>query len=452
MSTPAIPTNVFSSQGNQSAYISWDLMPGATIYLVQRSTNQINYVTVATPTANQYLDTAVTLGTAYYYQVAAATSTGSYATWPVTFVGQPLVGDKIKLNGVSFTVGTDFALGSTVAQTIQNLVAAVNATASLLYVVSASGTSTVATFTSVAVGTPGNAILFEDDLTNTTAPSAGFAGGVDPDQSAYSAPVSAVPAMSGEMSLGELRLRAQQRADRVNSDFLTKTEWNFNINNSLFELYDLLIDIYEDYFLSPPYQFTTNGSSTRYPLPNGVLTFTNTETNTVEIAPPFYKLWGVDLAANTTPQGYVTMRKFNPLDRNKYFYPNSQSTIYGVFNAQYRLLDKYIEFIPVPSGNQFIRLRYFPRMATLLADSDLTTSGVSGWLEYVIVDAAIKALTKEESDTTSLKMDKAALKLRIEAGAKNRDAGWPDTIQDSRSGGTGGLGYGGGWGGTQGGW
>ncbi len=351
--TPNTPNNIFISQGNLQIYLSWDLQPGTTSYIVQRSTDQLTYTTVATPTAPNYLDAAVTQGTTYYYQLASVNS-GAVLPAPTT--------------------------------------------------------------------------------------------------SPYSLPVSATPSVSGEMSLGELRLRSQQRADRVNSNFVTQTEWNYYINQSLFELYDLLIDVYEDYFLSAPYQFITNGTSTRYLLPDGVQTFTNTDTNVVEVAPPFYKLWGVDLAANTTPQGYVTMRKFNPLDRNKYFYPNSQSTIYGVFNAQYRLLDKYIEFIPVPSGNQFIRLRYFPRMKMLLADNDLTNSGISGWLEYVIVDAAIKALTKEESDTSALKMDKAALKVRIEAGAKNRDAGWPDTIQDTQSGGTGGLGYGGGWGGTQGGW
>lgn len=338
MAIPASPTNLFSSQGNQAVYLSWDLMPGATSYIVQRSTDQITYTTLDTPTAPELLDDVVTLGTAYYYQVAA--------------------------------VNTD-------------------------------GTST------------------------------------------YCLPVSAVPAMSGEMCLGEIRLRSQQRADRVGSNFLTKTEWNYNINNSLFELYDLLVDTYEDYYLSPPYSFTTDGTTTRYPLPNGVLTFTNTETDTVEVAPPFYKLWGVDLSANTSPDGWCTMNKFNPLDRNKYFYPNSQSTIYGVFNAQYRLLDRYIEFIPVPSGNQNIRLRYIPRMTMLLADTDLSSTGISGWLEYVIVDAAIKALNKEESDTSSLRADKLALKLRIEGGAKNRDAGRPDTIQDTRSGGTGGWNTGG---------
>lgn len=343
---PAIPTNFFISQGNQTIYLSWDLIAGATSYVVQRSTDQINYTTVSSPSANQYLDTAVILGTAYYYQIAS---------------------------------------------------------------VNVSGTSP------------------------------------------YCVAQGITPAMSGEMSLGELRLRSKQAADRVNSNFLTQTEWNFNINNSYFELYDILIDTYEDYYITPPYSFVTDGSTSSYPLPDGVRTFTNTFTNQVEIAPPFYKLWGVDLAANTSPNGWVTMNKFNPLDRNKYYYPNSQSTIYGVFNAQYRLLGKNIEFIPIPSGNQFIRFRYFPRLKTLLADSDITDTGISGWLEYVIVDAAIKALRKEESDTSKLEMAKAALKMRIEAGAKNRDAGRPDTIQDTRSGGTGGWNTGG-YGGSQAGW
>jgi hypothetical protein len=235
------------------------------------------------------------------------------------------------------------------------------------------------------------------------------------------------------MCLGEIRTRAQQRADRLGSDFVTLPEWNSMINQSLFELYDLLIETYEDYYLESPAQFVTNGTDQQYPLPDGVTTYTNSYTGATFVPKPFYKLRGVDLAAQTSPTGWVTLAKYVPLDRNKYFYPNSQSTIYGVFNMQYRLLGQNITFIPLPSGAQYIRLWYFPRMEMLLSDSDITTQGISGWIEYVIVDAAIKALTKEEADTTKLERDKAALKMRIESGAKNRDAGRPDTIQDARN-------------------
>ena len=67
---------------------------------------------------------------------------------------------------------------------------------------------------------------------------------------------------------------------------------------------------------------------------------------------------------------------------------------------------------------------------TSMSGDTLTADGVSGWLEYVITDAAIKALQKEESDTTTLQFQKQALIKRIEAAAENRDAGSPATIAD----------------------
>ena len=84
----------------------------------------------------------------------------------------------------------------------------------------------------------------------------------------------------------------------------------------------------------------------------------------------------------------------------------------------------------------------------MLADSDIL-DGISGFDEYVIVDAAIKAMQKEESDVSVLMAQKEALKRRIEAAAANRDAGEPESVSDIR-----GL-NGGNWGGPfggQGGW
>lgn len=249
--------------------------------------------------------------------------------------------------------------------------------------------------------------------------------------SPYTVPASEVPTIAGENTLGQLRLNAMREADRVNSNFLTVPEWNFNINNSLFELYDLLIDTYDDYYFAQPAYFTTDGTNSNYSLPNGILPF-NDQTGTPFTAPPFYKLAGVDLGVNNSPTGWVTMAKYNFIDRNQYFYPNTNSTLYGVFNMSYRVLGNQLTFIPLPSGNQPIRIWYIPRMVMLLRDTDTTSSGISGWQEYVIVDAAIKALEKEESDTSALVMRKEGLRKRIEASASNRDQGRPDTISDSR--------------------
>lgn len=264
----------------------------------------------------------------------------------------------------------------------------------------------------------------------------------------YTTAQSAVPTTQGEMSLGQIRLAAQQRADRVNSQFVTLPEWNQYINQSLFELYDLLITVYEDYFLAPPVQFVADGSTYIYPLPDGRIVFKDNNLNPI-VAPPFYKLYGVDLGLNNANNAWVTVNKFNFIDRNQFTYPNTASTIYGVFNLRYRVLGNNIEFIPTPSAGQPLRLQYIPRMNMLLQDSDITITGVSGWIEYVITDAAIKALQKEESDVSVLMAQKTALMLRIQDSAMNRDVGQADTISDVRQNGYwgSGQGYNGSWGG-----
>lgn len=270
--------------------------------------------------------------------------------------------------------------------------------------------------------------------------------------SSYTNSQSAVPTPTGEKSLGQVRLEAQQRADRVNSQFVTTSEWNKYINQAMFELYDLLVTVYEDLYVATPIQFVTDGSTYLYALPDGNTTFTNAITMTSFTPRPFYKLLGVDLAIQNTNNGYVTINKFNFIDRNRFVYPNSASTIYGVFNMQYRVMGSNIEFIPTPSANQAIRVWYIPRLTELLADTDITDVGISGWLEYVIVRAAKYALDKEESDTTKLDQELLFLKARIEESAANRDAGQPDKISATRTtNGYWGYGMGGGWNGSSGG-
>jgi len=245
-----------------------------------------------------------------------------------------------------------------------------------------------------------------------------------------------------------------QRADRVNSNFVTKPEWRNYINQSLFELYDLLVTVYEDLYVATPVQFVADGTTFLYPMPNGSNNFQSgiTPSQTLVKPKPFYKLIGVDLALNNATNAYVTLDKFMFEDRNTFVFPNTASTIYGVFNMRYRLLgNNQMEFIPTPSAGQAIRVWYIPRLTELLQDTDTTDTGVSGWIEYVIVKAAYYALTKEESDTTSLVMQLAALQKRIEETASNRDAGKPERISDSRSNSGWGTGYGSG-GNGRGGW
>lgn len=254
--------------------------------------------------------------------------------------------------------------------------------------------------------------------------------------STYSTVTQMVAAPPSEMSLFELRLRAQQTADRVGSQFVVTSEWNAFLRLAMYELYDIMIMSYEDWFSDQTVLIQTNGTVANYPLPNGVDNYLGGNYNGVSGTPAqaFYKLIGMDLNLNTSNNAWVTLNKFDFIKRNTYVYPNSTSTIYGVYNMRYRLVGSNLNIIPTPAGNQVLRMWYAPRLPALLQDMDLTTIGVSGWLRYPIVRAAKYALDKEEgSDTSKLDTEIAFLKLRIEEASQNRDAGIPDTISSTRS-------------------
>lgn len=226
--------------------------------------------------------------------------------------------------------------------------------------------------------------------------------------------------MASTMALSALRTAVRQRSDMETSQFVSDTEINSYINQSYFELYDLLVQKFGDnYYVASPVTFTTDGSSFQYALPDGTL---------YSAAPALYKLLGVDLSLTGAANSYVTLKPFNFSDRNRYSVPNTQ-TYAGLTNLRYRLNGGNLWLSPTPAANQTIQLWYVPRMTQLVADTD-TCDGVSGWTEFIIIDAAIKCLQKEESDVSVLMAQKADMVRRIEAAAANRDAAFPATVAD----------------------
>jgi len=218
--------------------------------------------------------------------------------------------------------------------------------------------------------------------------------------------------MATTMTLTELKNAVRQRSDMENSQFVKDTELTSYINQSYFELYDLLVQKYGDnYFVASPYSFTSDGVNDEYTLPTDM-----------------YKLLGVDLALSNSTDSWVTIKPFNFAERNRYAVPNFQS-FYGITNLRYRLMGNKLKFTPIPQANQQFRLWYVPRLTTLVNNTD-TVDGISGWTEYIIIDAAIKCLQKEESDTNVLMGQKLAIIQRIENASENRDAGFPRTVAD----------------------
>lgn len=210
------------------------------------------------------------------------------------------------------------------------------------------------------------------------------------------------------INLEQLRLRTRQKADRENSNFVEDEELNFMINQSAAELHDLLVGSNSaDYSISD-YSFSTVTDTDAYDLPAN-----------------FYKLKGVD--AKISGDRWFSLRAFNFNERNR-----NDDISWGLINGptvRYRLLGNQIKFTPAPEAAYDIRLWYTPTAPVLSVDTD-TLADLNAYSEYVITDAAIKYLQKEESDVSVLMAQKAELKRRIEIMSNNRDEGQPESVSD----------------------
>ena len=210
------------------------------------------------------------------------------------------------------------------------------------------------------------------------------------------------------VTLLQLRTQARQRSDMETSNFVDDSELNGYINASIAELYDLMVAAYgSEYFLAE-HSFSVALSTTDYALPAD-----------------FYKLKGVDIKINNN--NWFSVRPFNFNERNR-----NQDLTWGLLlgpSIRYRIMGDNIKFNPAPDSSYDARLWYVPKSVVLALDAD-TFNDMNQWAEYVIVDAAIKMMQKEESDVTVLMAQKTALKRRIEEMADNRDAGQPETVSD----------------------
>jgi hypothetical protein len=278
--------------------------------------------------------------------------------------------------------------------------------------------------------------------------------------------------MTDIVSLSELRLLSQQRADMENSQFITSDEWRRMINRGYAELFDLIVTSAnsEDYFLKSGTVSLVSGTST-YDLPTD-----------------FYKSRGVDL---NTGGSVVPLRRYNFSERNV-------GGLYSVASdMRYHIQGNSIVFNPKPSSSDTVTIYYIPSprkfleftttaigrgstttwtvgthsflvgdlldgvnflaadynvlqtvtaIAATTVTTDLNSASLadptvfgkiesrydfySSWDEMVIVSTAISALIKEEADVSVLLHVKQQIMDRIIAVSEMRDLGEPTTVTD----------------------
>jgi len=207
-------------------------------------------------------------------------------------------------------------------------------------------------------------------------------------------------------TLAEFRTRARERADQEGSQFITDTELDTYVNASAAELYDILVSRFVDYYLES-FVYTVASGSDVIPLPTN-----------------FYKLRGLDVSGGGGR--WLTVSAYNFAQRN-----DDTADLRIINRAAQRIRHRVqagsVKLIPADQAVGNYQVWYVPRMPTLVATTD-AFDGINGWEEYVVVDAAIKMMQKEESDTSALERQKAALLKRIETMAAERNVGEPERL------------------------
>ena len=193
--------------------------------------------------------------------------------------------------------------------------------------------------------------------------------------------------MASAARLSDLRARALDYADMTGSNFPVEARVDDYINSAASEMYDILVNAYEDYFLDT-HPITLVPGTENYALPSD-----------------FYKAKRVYYTTGS--------RRFS-------IHPFNLEEVDGARNSA------------LSAGTA--ELWYVPEMSLMTAGSDTISSiippMIKGWPDYIALSAAIRLLIREESDPSALMAEKQIMQNRLISLAEPRDAGIPDSVQD----------------------
>lgn len=212
------------------------------------------------------------------------------------------------------------------------------------------------------------------------------------------------------VTVSTLKTRAKQKADMVNSSFIDDTvELLAYINEAYFNFYDLITSSFEDYNLTGPTSFSISSGNT-YTLPSD-----------------FYKLVGVDRSLGGGD--YYALNRFSWSKRNRY----SRSNYYSGTTTKrlmYRITATELRILPEQDAIGDYQLWYIPLATALTQDSD-TIERYNGFEELIVIDTAIKMLSKEESDVNLLLMERQKQEQRLQKMLIDRDIANADRVEDA---------------------
>lgn len=210
-------------------------------------------------------------------------------------------------------------------------------------------------------------------------------------------------------TFAELQQEALETADLEDSQFVDATELGRQVNNSIAELHDRLIDVG-----GPSYGRTLATLSTTA----GV--------DTVALPTTFYKAYGVDVQ-RSAPADFEEASPLDWANRNSFDLSPGWNTGRKVY---YEIEGANLRFWPTPSAVHSVRLWFVP-WAPVLTGSD-PLDGVNGFERFVVLDVAIWLRNKQEQGVAELVNERTRIEQRIEAMASRRDRNGPARPRDVR--------------------
>lgn len=222
--------------------------------------------------------------------------------------------------------------------------------------------------------------------------------------------------MARTRTLTELIADVRDRTDTENSLHVTDAQITRYINQGIAALYALVVEQDEDDFAEQTTFYAEAGEELTYILD------APEEGNALKP----YKLLGVDVI-NLNGLSYPVPR----FAHGERAYLDTQDGTWGVLQRtryQWRGQDR-LYWAPPWEQRTLIRVTYIPSPTDLTAGTQ-EYDGRAGWEEWVTLDAAIRVLTKEESDTSDFVREREKVEARVLRQINARDRANPRRIRD----------------------
>ncbi len=279
--------------------------------------------------------------------------------------------------------------------------------------------------------------------------------------------------MYNQVSLADLILRCRQRADMINTQFVTDEEITSYLNESLGELYDLIVqNAGQEFFLRRAWIEESPPAVPPDASPNGYMVRDAQDGSYAVLPPDFYRLLGCEAHfGDGIPwmmKPYTFTQRFMNSPRNGSFM-KGMSLRYRLGGAINTLADEdpvgvgqagnapvanpaaspleatwvhqqRLYFTPEPPDltekPRMISVWYIPLPPRFLPTVELeqVVPGFAHWDEYMVADVAARMLGKEESSAEQLLILKAQITERLLANIPDREAEFPEKVQDTTSG------------------